>query len=293
MLKTIFKGTVKRILYFAGLFTSPRRIRILLYHSIDDSGSLMSTSAVTFRRQMDYIKKRGYHTISLSEFVNDAYQEKTLSKKLVVITFDDGFENNYLYAFPILKQYGFSATIFLTTDYINNSAKWIERDFNSILRRPFLSSTSKNNEAQLYKNMSDFPSLTWDEIKEMSEYGIKFGSHTSSHSQLCDLTLEKAKEDIYRSKVVIEKKIDKHVDSFAYPYSDFTPEVKQLVKQLGFSCACSGNLERNDQNGDMYDIRRISPNPPNSFFEFKFLFSSGFDWYIALKNKLRRWTKLK
>ncbi len=292
MLETIFKGTVKRILYFAGLFTSPRGIRILLYHSIDDSGSVVSTSLSSFERQMKYLKKNGYHTISLSNFASNVYTENKPSEKLLVITFDDGYRNNYFHAFPILKKYGFTATIFLATDYINSSAKWVQRDFDLIFDRIFHSSIN-GEQTQTYKGVSDVPLLTWDEIKEMSDYGIDFGTHTASHIWLSDVTLDKAREEICKSRAILEHNLNKPINCFCYPYSDLTPEVKQLVKELGFSVACSGTLQSSNQNSDMYDFKRAAPYPADSFFEFKFLFSSGYDWYIALKNKLRRWTKLK
>lgn len=285
----MIKRTLKRILYIAGSFKFPKEIRILFYHSIDDSGSVISTSLASFKRQMAYLRDEGYHTISLSDFVNNTFHENTATKKLVVITFDDGFENNYLCAFPILKKYGFTATIFLPTDYINGSARWISRDLSLIEDRIFHSSISEA-EVQKLNKMSDLPILTWEEINEMSDYGIDFGVHTGRHLWLRDVTLEKAGEDIYQSRAIIEERLNKRVISFSYPYGDFTPEMKQLVKELEFLLACSGDSGSNSSNKDLYDLKRIGPSSPNDLFEFKFIFSAGFDWYIGLRAKLKRLT---
>lgn len=285
-MKTVIRGVLKRILYVGGHSASPKEIRILFYHSIDNSGSAISTSVETFERQMVYLKKEGYHTILLSDYVNNIYQKNVPFKKLVLITFDDGFKSTYLHAFPILKRYGFIATIFLTTDYINASADWISRDLNLIEDRIFNSSINKNV-LQKIKEASSFPLLAWDEIKEMSDYGFEFGSHTSSHPWLGKTTPEKTREDISRSRAIIQERLNKPVDFFSYPYSDYTPETKEIVKELGFRAACGGDPRADRSSNDLYGLKRTGPVPAESFFEFKFIFSPAYDWYIGLVERLK------
>jgi len=285
-MKTVIKGTLKRILYMGGHRAFPKEIRILFYHSIDNSGSAISTSVETFERQMAYLKKTEYHTISLSDYVNNMYQKNAPSKKLVLITFDDGFKSTYLHAFPILKRYGFIATIFLTTDFINGSANWISRDVNLIEDRIFNSSISKR-ELQKIKKASSFPLLTWDEIKQMSGYGMEFGSHTASHLWLGGTTPEEARKDISRSRATIEERLNKPAEFFSYPYSDYTPETKEIVRELGFRAACGGDPRVDRLANDLYGLKRTGPVPAESLFEFKFIFSVAYDWYIGLVERLK------
>jgi len=280
-MKMVIRWILKRILYVGGHRAFPKKIRILFYHSIDNSGSDISTSVEIFGRQMAFLKKEGYTTLSLLDYVNNHYPENEPSQKSVIITFDDGFKSIYLHAFPILKRYGFTATIFLTTDYINASAHWISRDLDLIEDNIFNSSIRKKD-LQKIKQASSFPLLSWGEISEMSDYGIEFGSHTASHLWLGRTTPEKTREDILRSRAIIEEMLNKPVDFFSYPYSDYTLETKEIVRELGFRAACGGDPRADRLANDLYGIKRTGPAPMESFFEFKFIFSPAYDWYIGM-----------
>jgi len=285
-MKMIMKRILKRMLYVGGHRASPRRIRILFYHSIDDSGSSMSASLEIFERQMAFLKAEGYRALSMSDYLNNQCHDDAASRKSVLITFDDGFKSIYLHAFPILKRYGFTATIFLATDYIADSAHWISRDLD-LIEDVILKSSAKKKDLEKIKQASGFPLLSWSEITEMSDYGIEFGSHTASHLWLGRTTREKAREDILRSKAVIGKILNRPVDWFSYPYSDYTPETKEIVRELGFRAACGGDPRVDRLPNDLYGIKRTGPAPMESFFEFKFIFSPAYDWYIGMIGRLR------
>lgn len=285
-MKNIIKAILKRMLYAGGCYAFPKETRILFYHSIDDSGSPISTSVKRFETHMAYLKERQYHTISLADYVNNMSQDKVQSEKLVLVTFDDGFKSTYLHAFPILKKYGFIATVFLVTDYMNGLASWMGRDLNLIEDR-ILNSPKAAKELQEIKEATSFPLLTWDEIKEMCEYGIEFGSHTASHLWLGETRPKKVREDISKSKLIIEEQLNKPVDFFSYPYSDYAPETKEIVRELGFKAACGGDPRVDRSDNDLYGLKRTGPVPAESFFEFKFIFSVAYDWYIRLVMRLR------
>ena len=163
-------------------------IPILNYHNIDDAPGekALWVSSSHFDYQMAYLKKNGYHVISLSALIDGIERHIALPKKSVVITFDDGYENNYTQAYPILKKYGYPAIIFLVSD-------WIDRD-------GYLT--------------------TW-QIKEMSRHGISFGSHTQTHPFLPNITEDKKRIEIAGSKVILEKKLGLKMDFLAYPFGGF------------------------------------------------------------------------
>ena len=123
-------------------------IPILTYHSIDDSGSVVSVSVANFNKQMRYIRKKGYKTYCLLEMVNCIKRGDKLPYDGIVITFDDGYENNYKEAFPILLEYGYTATIFLTTGHCGKANNW----------------------ASQHAYIPKFSMLTWAEIREMSRH---------------------------------------------------------------------------------------------------------------------------
>jgi len=282
----MIKNVIKRFIYLVGCLLSPRSTRILFYHSVDNSGSHISNTPETFEKHLAYLKDNGYKSISLSEFVDSNYLENGCPDKLVLITFDDGYENNYHIAFPILKKYGFIATIFIATDFVGGDAGWIIRDGSEIKKR-LMTSGEDAADVKKLKEVSGLSLLNWEQIKEMSDYGIEFGSHTASHMWLSVASPEKAKEDILRSKVLIEKMLNRPVDTFSYPYSKYTPETQELLRELGFKAACGGDPRVDSLPNDFYGLKRTGPIPPESFFEFKFIFSRAYDWYISMLGMIK------
>ncbi|MDX9692265.1 MAG: polysaccharide deacetylase family protein, partial [Acholeplasmataceae bacterium] len=176
---------------------------ILMYHRVDDrlrpeelryinhknkklDLDQMKIRPKDFKRQMDYLKHHGYQTVS-----------KPLgNRKNVIITFDDGYEDNYRNAFPVLKEYGFMAIFFVTTDYISNH-KLMEVD--------------KGDDLSFNKMM------TYDQLKEMLTSNMVIGSHTQSHIWLTSLDEETQKNELVLSKRILEDQLHTTINTFAYP----------------------------------------------------------------------------
>ncbi len=100
------------------------KIPILTYHSIDNSGSVISTTPERFRSQMQYLSDSSFNVISLNEIATCIREKQPFPSRSLAITFDDGFKNNYDIAYPVLKEYGFSAIIFLVTGYCGRNNRW-------------------------------------------------------------------------------------------------------------------------------------------------------------------------
>jgi len=209
--------------YFFWL-TPKYTVPILTYHSIDYKKGSFFVSPENFARQMEYIKKNCYEVITLDELASSIKSKKRLKRNKVVITFDDGFKDNFKYAYPVLKKFGFSATIFLITDSIGNKENF----------------------------------LNWDEVRIMSEYNISFGGHTKTHFYLGDVKDDKvAWEQIAGSKKAIEQEIHAPAEYFCYPVGGFNGKVKEIVKQAGYKGACTTNRGFARFNSDVYEIKRI------------------------------------
>ena len=275
-----------------------RRVFILLYHKVDYNAAPFFGAAVrpdVFERQIRFLK-RHYKIVDLSALNQLEQLDRTSTSDLIVITFDDGYRNNYRYAAPILKKYDVQATIFLATDYIgNNQLLWhdklswilytavsvperkklirselspeiireVERFLAadssgrvSILRSlvALLKAYSAQERGEVIKRLAEAcrvntwpgdderPMLSWDEVIEMSKYGISFGSHSMSHPVLSDISVEEARREIVESKNIIEEQIQKPVTTFAYPYGkyrDYTDEVTKVLFDEGFEYACT------------------------------------------------------
>ena len=178
-------------------------IPILMYHEIGHNNNTWSVSPEDFKQQMEFMKKNGYQTISLSELKEGLEQNKTTNRKKAVITFDDGRSGVYDYAYPLLSIYNYTATIFIV-------AKWVGQ-----------------KEIPGHENYSGF--LNWDQIKELANNGFEMGSHSLSHPRLVELSAEELKNELQNSKIILEQKIGKKIIHFAYPYGKYNSEVKTEV----------------------------------------------------------------
>ncbi|EYE87550.1 polysaccharide deacetylase [Fervidicella metallireducens AeB] len=204
-------------------------IPVLTYHRVNYETINTSVPTLTpeeFDKQMSYLKKHGYNTITAEDLYKYYNNKKVqLPKKSILITFDDGWKDNYENAYPILKKYNYKATIFLATGKIGTE---------------------------------NF--MTWDNIREMQDYGISFGGHTVNHVNLKKLTKDEAYTEIKNSYDDIVTNLKIQPISFCYPYGggDLYPSIQRLVKEAGFSMAFgSHNYGINSKNTNNYAIRRI------------------------------------
>jgi len=159
------------------------KVPILTYHSIDDSGSVISTSPDKFRSQMHYLRDKHFNVISLKNVVTNIRKKLPLPPRSIAITFDDGFKNVYNIAYPILKDYGFTATIFLVPGYCGKNNQWDGQP----------------------KEIPILDLLDWEEVREMANNGIDFGAHSMTHEVLAKLSLEEACREIVKSKSAIQE----------------------------------------------------------------------------------------
>ncbi|MFA6357107.1 MAG: polysaccharide deacetylase family protein [Candidatus Omnitrophota bacterium] len=213
--------------YFFGL--SPKyTVPILMYHNIGHEAGSFYVSPENFAKQMEYIKKHGYEVITLDELVESTKDKKPLKRNKVVITFDDGYKDNFEYAYPILKKYGFPATIFIITDFAGKS----------------------------FENGKEF--LSWDQIILMSRDRISLGSHTKTHLNLGQPIDEKAAlEEITGSKRAIEQQINMPVNYFCYPSGAFCQASKKMVMDAGYKGAVTTNRGEDRFNRNIFELKRI------------------------------------
>lgn len=201
----IFQGL--NCIFSHGIFLN--KAVILMYHSVGNNGVFFTVDASEFQKQMDYLSENGYSVISLSELIKDLNNGTKVPKKCAVLTFDDGYQDNYENAFPILRKHGFPATIFVATGFIG---KTMNNSYNEPL-----------------------PMLTWDQIKEMHGSGIiEFEPHTASHKKLPGLSREEAVWEVGESKRRIEEQLKKKCRVFAYPYGSYEKRIQNILGNQGF-----------------------------------------------------------
>ena len=222
------------------------QIPILLYHRIVKKRSDAGNHKIwvlekTFRKQMQYLKDHGYNTITFKDIENTKNQHQS---KTVMLTFDDGYADNYHILFPILKEFNFKAVIYWVSELSTN--KW-----------------------GVVEGEPECKLLTDNQIKEMSNYGIEFGGHTGHHKDLQKLNLSEVEEEIATCKMDIEQITKLPVFSFAYPFGSINEKVKKIVNHVGYKYAVSTNTGPYKLNEDFFQIRRIEISPCTSLSSFK------------------------
>lgn len=218
----------------------PDVVTILAYHKINPdraAGGLgLRVSPEKFDWQMNYLKNHGYTVVSMDEVKSFLEGEGTLPPKPVVITFDDGYRDNYIYAWPILKKYHFCATIYQV--------------YNSTGGYNFFDA---DRGVQPRNRM-----LGWHEIREMRASGmVDFGAHTMDHPHLTGLDPAEARYQIVTAKNRLEKTLGCRVDHFCYPYGDVNPQVAAMVRAAGFKTAVTCIQGVNRRKDDPYMLKRI------------------------------------
>ncbi len=245
------------------------KLPILTYHSLDESRSVISTSPSMFKNQMGFLWKNGYQTLSISELRALLHKGTSIPPKKLVITFDDGYKSTYIHAFPILKTYGFSGTIFLVNKYCGKMNDW------------------PSNSASIEHT----PLLSWSEIKEMNNYGFEVGAHTLNHPDLTRITTKQAEKEIVESKLDIEDHVGAEVKVFAYPYGKYDRKTKGIV-QREFGCACSTRLGKVQADCDPYLLKRIDMYYVTRFRFFRALSSRPMDLYLGMRQVFRHLREL-
>jgi len=227
---------------------TPASIPVLMYHRIvleapQDSHHGIWVTAHSFEQNLESLQYRGYSAITFKQYQLFLKGEFILPKKPVIITFDDGYEDNYTIAFPILKKYGFSAVIFLVAETKRRTNFW------------------DTDEPQV-------PLLINEHIREMSGAGIEFGSHTVTHPNLSQCLPKQIRKELVESKTLLEQRTGKEVISLAYPYGAVNEQIKALTAEAGYSFGIATDSGPLKIYEDYLEIRRTQVFPWTDRFGF-------------------------
>jgi len=267
-----------RLLVLLDKIVPSRGVPIALYHQVTETpvgypigGHVMPG---VFRQQMERLAERGYRGVSVGEYLRMRAGDRLPHGKILVLTFDDGQEDVYDHAFPILAELGFSATVFLVSGYIGQE-KWLD---------PVLCTWSdeRPHPQALYYRFMDAR-----QIGEMQEAGIEFGSHTRTHPRLTDLPPAGMREEIFGSKRALEAILGRPVDLFCYPFGCFDERVRSVVVEAGYRAACSSVHGVNGAAADLYCLRRygIAPIAGPAFDVY---LTGKYAWYYRCAHWHRR-----
>lgn len=227
------------------------RAVVLYYHRIG-SRDVLTRPADEFRRDLDYFK-RHYDCISFSELCSRLRANLPLRRRAIVITFDDGYRDNFTEAMPALKAAGMTATFFVATGYIGTS-------------REFPHDTRSRTEISIDAAGDDVrervfhPKLTWDDLRAMEARGFEIGSHTVNHANLGranDLMIE---EEVNDSLAALNRELGARPRAFSFPWgkpADISKRAIEAVERAGYYAAASAYGGANSRGANLFNIRRL------------------------------------
>jgi peptidoglycan/xylan/chitin deacetylase (PgdA/CDA1 family) len=202
-----------------------RLVPILMYHHLGTIGrpSRSYLDPALFEKQLAYLKGNGFSAADLAPLAEEMRAGGRIPPRRFVITFDDGWRDSYLAAFPILNRFRFPATMFIVTGRVG---------------------------------LKEY--VGWEEIREMRKSGVSFGAHTVSHPRLTEIPPGEAKREIEVSKKILEDRLGEEVPTFCYPYGFFNRSVRDMVEAAGFRAACCNSPGRLWPDGDLFALKRVS-----------------------------------
>lgn len=236
-------------------------VSILMYHSIDETGSVVSCASKTFAEQMSLIADEGFRGISLSEAVNHRQTQGVWPDRSVALTFDDGFANVHEQALPVLAKHGFGATVFIVSGRVGQLNDW----------------------AKPPAGLGVQKMLSWDEVVELAQSGIEIGSHTQTHPDLTHCDANSARRELVESRKQIEDRLGKKVSSFAYPFGAVNGQVCTLAASE-YSAACTTELRRAN-NDPLNCLPRVDAYYLSEPGTLRRLLHGKLDGYLTI----RRW----
>jgi len=220
---------------------SPRSIPVLMYHRIIDNQSSAPAhgiwvTASQFSAQLHSLRLRGFETITFRDYDQFFRGKLRLPRRPIILTFDDGYEDNYTIAFPLLQSFGYRPVIFAVTDKKRRTNFWDSDEPTAAL-------------------------LTSGQMQELNRSGMEIGSHTITHPRLPQLNNDAIRRELRESRDSLQQILGSEVISFAYPYGDLQPAVKSLVEEAGYKFAVAADSGPTAFYQDFLEIRRTQVFP--------------------------------
>jgi len=300
-MRYFIKKIILLLLYYSFRDRQHNGLLVLTYHRISDTSDYEDSLKVSkniFEKQIQYLKNN-YTILSGEELSDIIRNKKPFPDNSCLITFDDGWRDNYTNAYPILKKYKIPAIIFISTDFIstynifwheqlqellkNIPANTINKELDKLLSdwpgdiRKLISEALKQPNSKRQLKISELIStlklvdpekideliiklskiynqklideslmLSWNEINEMSQNNICFGSHTKSHAILTQVSHNSVIKELKESKDIIENKLGKQVHYLSYPNGNYNKDILNVAKKngylAGFTCKTGLNI---------------------------------------------------
>lgn len=224
------------------------RAPILYYHRVQEGlPPSKGVAPPSFAAQMAVLQRKGYRTISFEDLADFFLAGKPLPRRPLIISFDDGYLDNFTCAYPILKQFGFHATFFLVSGLIGGRSEW-----------------------EGCRGEDVAPLMSGEQIRMLQGEGFHFGCHTQSHRKLISLPEAEARREVEEGKKKLEDLLQAPVRSFAYPFGDFDDQVLEMIRDAGFVAARTVHTDNTHRREDLLKLRCVKVNGNLPMYKFKY-----------------------
>lgn len=222
-------------------------IPVLTYHHVGSGEDWLYVSETDFEQQLIYLRKQGYTAISVAQLAAGLSGQVTLPARPVVLTFDDGYEDNYQLAIPVLLRQGMTASFFIVTGKMGQPGY-----------------------------------MSWEQLKTMRVQGMEIGSHTVQHYSLSEINLKEMERELRASRLMLESNLPAATPIFANPFGETAPAVLSLLEKTGYKAACSSVIGLNRSGQNPFMIRRMSvPQSQFGLMDFRLRL-----WWLNLLDRL-------
>jgi peptidoglycan/xylan/chitin deacetylase (PgdA/CDA1 family) len=244
-----------------------RSLRVLMYHKVNDiPGNRLTIPVSLFDEQMDRLRQLGYTVVDLDAVIDFYVEAKPLPSQAVLITFDDGYEDNLQNAARVLTKYGYPAVLFVPIGFLDN-------------KHPL------PHDERLAAQGIFNPTVDWDALADLDRRHVRVESHGISHRPLAGLELDEAAREISISKLRLEERLGRTVRAFSYVKGSeehYKPVHLSLVRQAGYDVAFTAVSGANTATTDPLELRRYNVEP-YSLRTFELVLAGACD-LIAVKD---------
>ena len=255
-MKRLLRDAISTLEYRLRRGDAPGTIRMLMYHRVTDAHprDRLCVPIARFDAQMRFLRDHGYRAVTFDEATQWVLRGGSSSERLVAVTFDDGYEDNFLYAYPSLTRYGLTGTFFVPSAFIEDGA-------------------------------GDHPSadrpMSWAQLQELIDLGHTVGAHSVSHRKLTTLDQVELFWEIRGCKETLEYYLDHEIDFFCYPAGDYNAFVKRVVQASGYRGACTVAPGALRPGMDPFEMTRTDVSGFDSLWDFEKKLAGAYDWMHA------------
>ncbi|AWI76801.1 polysaccharide deacetylase [Parazoarcus communis] len=237
------------------------QINILMYHQVGDFAPMKAHQSTycnhrRFAAQMAWLSRFGYTVLSMDQVLACLRGDTPTPPRAVALTFDDGYENFYEYAFPVLQRYGFPAMVYLIADLLGQPSSWFAAD-----------------------GRDTPPLMSAARILQLRKAGIDFGSHSATHQKLAKCEDQRIMEEVTRSKAKLEDLLGEPVRHFCYPYGSHDLRAVNAVAAAGYLTATTCARAPATPTDDPLTLPRKAISHGDNLL--------GFLWRLHVKNAPR------